>query len=158
MRIVVRGVLRIGSNVFLRTERIVVVQGGELTVGAESDPALNVTLSLNNRPDCWARANFEGGSCGELVSDGGVLRVYGRPVTSWSYLLSEARIGATQLTVKECANWQPGDRLVLSPTAGAGWANEIPKDPWAKWVALDRTRAQAHPGVATNASTHLVYY
>lgn len=67
---------------------------------------------------------FVGGGMDMLASDIGLwvmqqgqLQLKGQSKTSWTNALSAISAGSNQITVRDASGWQPGDELIITPTA-----------------------------------------
>ncbi|CAD7953699.1 unnamed protein product [Amoebophrya sp. A120] len=121
--ITVDGYLELVSNTQIEARRIHVSSSGKFVAGVDKNPVLgveNVRIILHHdfcgfdphpRPDNCLQS-------GELMSEGGIVRLYGRPKTSWSLLIEDSPQWAKTMTVLACDNWQVGDSIVVAATGG----------------------------------------
>lgn len=118
----------IGNHTVIRARRILVHDGGILTIGTPEQPAENVTIVLGT-PDTFCVPDFERSrdssffttaehaclEAGTLWSAGSVV-VHGLPKTPWTVLETPLENGGSVIRVRRCDGWQNGDRIVVSPT------------------------------------------
>ncbi len=90
--IVVRGILRIGTELQPFAKRAIITLTG---------PATDA---------------IEGAGAKVLAVIGGTLDLHGRTRTTWTKLTATAAAGSNQLTVAGPIDWQAGDRLVIAST------------------------------------------
>jgi hypothetical protein len=88
---------------------------GRLRIGDPAAPFANRATITLTAPDSTEDV-MDMGTRGILLM-GGALELYGTvPATAWTQLAAHADAGATNLTLREAVDWQPGDRIVVAPT------------------------------------------
>ncbi|CAD7937169.1 unnamed protein product [Amoebophrya sp. A120] len=117
----IAGLLEIESGVTVEASSINVAASGVLLAGTDEQNSVSDVKIILNHDFCGFDPNPRPDAClqkGNLISDGGIVKLYGKPKTSWSLLVEDAAAGATTATVLECANWKEGDSLIFGATGG----------------------------------------
>ncbi len=121
------------QDVALNTEYILVVDGGVLQVGTESNPFLHqavITMYGQLRsielPICKSNfliflyisihSSFPDGAKVLALRDGTV-DLHGKPINQmWTHLNATANVGSSQITVRQPVDWIVGNQIVIATT------------------------------------------
>lgn len=88
---------------------------GRLRIGSPAEPFTHQATITLNAPDPNENV-MDMGTRGILLM-GGTFEAYGlTPNRVWTTLNDHAAAGATNLTLRETVDWQPGDQIVIAPT------------------------------------------
>ena len=112
----IEGELSFAEQDISLTSAWIMVQG-RLSIGSADRPYAGravITLTGNNPNANTPVSSGIGNKVLGVV--GGTLELHGKPRVSWTQLGATATKGATQLQLKENANWQAGDRIVIAST------------------------------------------
>ncbi|XP_047483519.1 fibrocystin-L-like isoform X2 [Penaeus chinensis] len=111
------------SEVVLRAEYILVVDGGALSIGSEEDPFEGrATIELHGNARSIQLPVF---GAKVLAVRNGTLDLHGAPVSvPWTRLASPAAPGDRVLRLETPVAWRPGDSLVLASTERRFSTNE----------------------------------
>ena len=144
--IVVRGTLNAvnwqpgGAWIELRTQSILVTNGGKMEIGTETEP-YHATERCRITLTGAKNTNLGPAYKAILVQDGGTLELHGEKRMSWTNLMATANAGANQITLKEPVDWEVGDVIAITSTELARKINGR-----GTWENVDQVEIQSISG------------
>ncbi len=97
----------------LTADHILVMDGGLLQIGTESQPFEEKAVITLNGTNTSEDANTRG----IVIAQGGVIEIHGAtPEVIWTKIDGSISPGDTQIKLLEAANWPVGSEIVLAPT------------------------------------------
>ena len=113
----IQGILQFARQDLSLTADYILIDGGELAIGTESEPFTHKAVITLNDTDTEHEGPHQMGTRGLLVMNDGVLNLHGAtPNVVWTKINDHVEAGGTAMTLREVANWKTGDEIIVGPT------------------------------------------
>ncbi|XP_076030840.1 fibrocystin-L-like [Oratosquilla oratoria] len=111
------------EELILRSEYILILGGGSLSIGSEEEPFLGeAVIELHGTPRSIELPMY---GAKVLAVRNGTLDLHGKPIeVTWTHLATTAAAGSSVIELKQPVTWSAGDQIVIATTEHRFFKNE----------------------------------